>query len=251
MERAVAEIGHELNERCKELEAEGKLLESHRLRQRTQYDMEMLKEVGFCSGIENYSRILDGRMPGSRPYCLIDYFPKDFVCFIDESHQTVPQVGGDVRGRPLAQDDARGLRLPPAERDGQPAADVRRVALDHAADRVRERHARPVRARALADHRRADRPPDGHHRPRDRRPRDQEPDRRSDGRGPRPRGAQRARARDHADQEDVRGPHGLPAGDGLPRALPALGGGHAGADPDHPPAPARRVRRARRRQPAA
>src|SRR3954467_4195145 len=98
MERAVAEIGHELNERCKELEAEGKLLESHRLRQRTQYDMEMLKEVGFCSGIENYSRILDGRMPGSRPYCLIDYFPKDFVCFIDESHQTVPQIGGMYEG---------------------------------------------------------------------------------------------------------------------------------------------------------
>ncbi|MDA0182686.1 excinuclease ABC subunit UvrB [Solirubrobacter phytolaccae] len=98
MERAVAEIGHELNERCKTLEAEGKLLESHRLRQRTQYDMEMLKEVGFCSGIENYSRILDGRMPGSRPYCLIDYFPKDFVCFIDESHQTVPQVGAMFEG---------------------------------------------------------------------------------------------------------------------------------------------------------
>src|SRR6478609_506498 len=98
MERAVAEIGHELNERCKQLEAEGKLLESHRLRQRTQYDMEMLKEVGFCSGIENYSRILDGRMPGSRPYCLIDYFPKDFVCFIDESHQTVPQVGAMFEG---------------------------------------------------------------------------------------------------------------------------------------------------------
>lgn len=98
MERAVAEIGHELNERCKELEAEGKLLESHRLRQRTQYDMEMLKEVGFCSGIENYSRILDGRMPGSRPYCLIDYFPKDFVCFIDESHQTVPQIGAMFEG---------------------------------------------------------------------------------------------------------------------------------------------------------
>src|SRR5919112_143895 len=98
MERAVAEIGHELNERCAELEAEGKLLESHRLRQRTQYDMEMLKEVGFCSGIENYSRILDGREPGSRPYCLLDYFPKDFVTFIDESHQTVPQIGGMYEG---------------------------------------------------------------------------------------------------------------------------------------------------------
>jgi excinuclease ABC subunit B len=98
MERAVEDIGRELNVRCAELEAEGKLLESHRLRQRTQYDMEMLREVGFCSGIENYSRILDGRAPGSRPYCLLDYFPKDFVCFIDESHQTVPQLGGMYEG---------------------------------------------------------------------------------------------------------------------------------------------------------
>jgi excinuclease ABC subunit B len=98
MERAVEEIGRELNERCAELEAEGKLLESHRLRQRTQYDMEMLREVGFCSGIENYSRILDGRNPGDRPYCLIDYFPDDFLCFIDESHQTVPQTGGMYEG---------------------------------------------------------------------------------------------------------------------------------------------------------
>jgi excinuclease ABC subunit B len=95
---AVAEIGRELNERCAELDAQGKLLESHRLRQRTQYDMEMLRELGFCSGIENYSRILDGRRPGDRPYCLLDYFPEDFVCFVDESHQTVPQVGGMHEG---------------------------------------------------------------------------------------------------------------------------------------------------------
>ncbi len=98
MERAVEEIGSELNARCAELEAEGKLLESHRLRQRTQYDMEMLREMGFCNGIENYSRILDGRRPGDRPYCLIDYFPDDFVCFIDESHQTVPQIGAMYEG---------------------------------------------------------------------------------------------------------------------------------------------------------
>ena len=98
IEDAVAEIGRELNERCAELEAQGKLLESHRLRQRTQYDMEMLRELGFCSGIENYSRILDGRQPGERPYCLLDYFPDDFLCFIDESHQTVPQVGGMYEG---------------------------------------------------------------------------------------------------------------------------------------------------------
>jgi excinuclease ABC subunit B len=98
MDRAVAEIGRELNEQCTKLESEGKLLESHRLRQRTQYDMEMLREIGFCSGIENYSRILDGRNPGDRPYCLIDYFPEDFVCFLDESHQTVPQIGGMYHG---------------------------------------------------------------------------------------------------------------------------------------------------------
>jgi len=98
IDAAVAEIGRELNERCAQLEAEGKQLESHRLRQRTQYDMEMLREVGFCSGIENYSRILDGRNPGDRPYCLIDYFPDDFVCFLDESHQTVPQVGAMYQG---------------------------------------------------------------------------------------------------------------------------------------------------------
>jgi excinuclease ABC subunit B len=98
VEAAVEAIGAELNERCAQLEADGKPLESHRLRQRTQYDMEMLREMGFCSGIENYSRILDGRRPGERPYCLIDYFPKDFVCFIDESHQTVPQIGGMFEG---------------------------------------------------------------------------------------------------------------------------------------------------------
>jgi excinuclease ABC subunit B len=98
IEDAVAEIGRELNARTAELDQQGKLLESHRLRQRTQYDMEMLRELGFCSGIENYSRILDGRNPGDRPYCLLDYFPDDFVCFIDESHQTVPQIGGMYEG---------------------------------------------------------------------------------------------------------------------------------------------------------
>jgi excinuclease ABC subunit B len=98
IEDAVQKIGAELNQRCTELEAEGKPLESHRLRQRTQYDMEMLREMGFCNGIENYSRILDGRQPGERPYCLLDYFPEDFICLIDESHQTVPQIGGMSEG---------------------------------------------------------------------------------------------------------------------------------------------------------
>jgi excinuclease ABC subunit B len=98
IERAIGEIRDELEARTKELEEQGKLLESHRLRQRTQFDMEMLRELGFCNGIENYSRILDGRRPGERPFCLLDFFPKDFICFIDESHQTVPQIGGMYEG---------------------------------------------------------------------------------------------------------------------------------------------------------
>src|SRR5437660_3269735 len=98
VDRAIGEIRDELEARCAELEGQGKLLESHRLRQRTQFDMEMLRELGFCNGIENYSRILDGRAPGARPYCLLDYFPDDLVCFIDESHQTVPQLGGMYEG---------------------------------------------------------------------------------------------------------------------------------------------------------
>jgi excinuclease ABC subunit B len=98
IERAIGEIRDELEAQTKELERQGKLLESHRLRQRTQFDMEMLRELGFCNGIENYSRILDGRAPGERPYCLLDFFPEDFVCFIDESHQTVPQIGGMYEG---------------------------------------------------------------------------------------------------------------------------------------------------------
>ncbi|MEA2361526.1 MAG: excinuclease subunit [Thermoleophilaceae bacterium] len=98
IDRAVGEIRDELEQRTKELEEQGKLLESHRLRQRTQFDMEMMRELGFCNGIENYSRILDGRAPGERPYCLLDFFPEDFVCFIDESHQTVPQIGGMYEG---------------------------------------------------------------------------------------------------------------------------------------------------------
>jgi excinuclease ABC subunit B len=98
IERAVEEIRHELEEQVKLFESEGRMLEAHRIRQRTEYDVEMMVELGFCNGIENYSRILDGRPPGSAPYTLIDYFPSDFVVFIDESHQTVPQIGGMYEG---------------------------------------------------------------------------------------------------------------------------------------------------------
>ena len=98
IERAVDEIRAELEEQVKLFESNGRMLEAHRLRQRTEYDVEMMQELGFCNGIENYSRILDGRPEGSAPYTLIDYFPSDFVVFIDESHQTVPQVGGMYEG---------------------------------------------------------------------------------------------------------------------------------------------------------
>jgi excinuclease ABC subunit B len=98
IERAVDDIRHELEEQVRLFESEGRMLEAHRIRQRTEYDVEMMVELGFCNGIENYSRILDGRPPGSAPYTLIDYFPSDFIVFVDESHQTVPQVGGMYEG---------------------------------------------------------------------------------------------------------------------------------------------------------
>ena len=116
MERAIASIEAELEERLAELEGKGKLLEAQRLRMRTNYDVEMMRQVGFCSGIENYSRHIDGRGPGTAPATLIDYFPEDFLLVIDESHVTVPQIGamyeGDMsRKRNLVD---FGFRLPSA-----------------------------------------------------------------------------------------------------------------------------------------
>ncbi|MFD6859990.1 excinuclease ABC subunit UvrB [Rhodococcus sp. NPDC060090] len=116
MERAVHSIESELEERLADLENRGKLLEAQRLRMRTQYDLEMIRQVGFCSGIENYSRHIDGRVAGSAPATLIDYFPEDFLLVIDESHVTVPQIGamyeGDMsRKRNLVE---FGFRLPSA-----------------------------------------------------------------------------------------------------------------------------------------
>src|SRR5436190_9465097 len=131
IERAVVEIRNELEQRVAWFEERGKALEAHRVRQRTEYDLEMLKELGFCSGIENYSRILDDRRAGSPPHTLIDYFPDDFVVFVDESHQTVPQLGGMYEG-----DRSRkqtlvdfGFRLPSA-------IDNRPLRFDEFLDRV-------------------------------------------------------------------------------------------------------------------
>ena len=116
MKKAIINIEEELEERLKALREEGKLLEAQRLEQRTRYDLEMMREMGFCSGIENYSRHLTLRPAGSTPYTLLDYFPDDFLMVIDESHVTIPQIRGMYNG-----DQARkqvlvdhGFRLPSA-----------------------------------------------------------------------------------------------------------------------------------------
>lgn len=116
MQRAIGTIRTELDERLAELEREGKLLEAQRLRMRTTFDLEMMEQIGFCSGIENYSRHIDGREPGEAPHCLLDYFADDFLVVIDESHVTVPQIGAMYEGdssrkRTLVE---HGFRLPSA-----------------------------------------------------------------------------------------------------------------------------------------
>jgi len=131
MERAIRGIEAELEERLAELERQGKLLEAQRLRMRTTYDIEMMRQVGFCSGIENYSMHIDGRKPGEPPHCLLDYFPDDFLTVIDESHVTVPQIGGMYEGdasrkRVLIE---HGFRLPSA-------ADNRPLRFDEFEERV-------------------------------------------------------------------------------------------------------------------
>ena len=116
MERAMAAIQIELAERLSYLERQGKLLEAQRLRMRTTYDLEMMREVGFCSGIENYSRHIDGREPGEAPYTLLDYFPDDFLTIIDESHVAIPQLHGQYEGDRSRKDVLvdHGFRLPSA-----------------------------------------------------------------------------------------------------------------------------------------
>jgi excinuclease ABC subunit B len=133
MHRAIRTIEAELGERLAKLESQNKLLEAQRLRMRTNYDLEMLREVGFCSGIENYSRHIDGRGPGTAPYTLLDYFPEDWLCVIDESHVTVPQLHGMYEGdmsrkRTLVE---FGFRLPSA-------MDNRPLQFDEFTDRVQQ-----------------------------------------------------------------------------------------------------------------
>lgn len=116
MQQVLSEIQDEMCAQVEYFQAQGKFIEAQRLKERTEYDLEMIRELGYCNGVENYSRFFDRRNPGSRPFCLLDYFPKDFLCIIDESHQTIPQVsgmyGGD-RSRKMILVDY-GFRLPSA-----------------------------------------------------------------------------------------------------------------------------------------
>lgn len=116
MERSIKEIYEEMTERVAQFESQGKLLEAQRIKQRTEYDIEMLRETGFCKGIENYSRVMSGREPGSPPFTLLDYFPKDFLLFVDESHVTLPQVRGMYGGDRSRKESLVefGFRLPSA-----------------------------------------------------------------------------------------------------------------------------------------
>ena len=149
LEAATRSILAEMRERVKELESQNKLVEAQRLFQRVTYDMEMMREIGYCSGIENYSRHLSGRAPGSRPYCLLDFFQKDFITMIDESHVTIPQLQAMYRADRSRKETLveHGFRLPSAL-DNRPFE----VRGDHPSDRgydFRFGHSGGIRAAAL------------------------------------------------------------------------------------------------------
>ncbi len=186
MERAIRGIEAELDQRLGELERQGKLLEAQRLRMRTTYDVEMMRQVGSCSGIENYSRHIDGRGPGTPPNTLLDYFPEDFLLVIDESHVTVPQIGamyeGDMSRKRTLVD--HGFRLPSA-------MDNRPLRWEEFLERIGQTvylsaTPGPVRAGQGRRRGRADHPADRPGRPRGGREADQGPDRRPAARDPGP-----------------------------------------------------------------
>ena len=251
VERAIVSIQQELDERLEYFNSEGKLLEAQRLKERTLYDLEMMKVLGYCSGIENYSRHVDGRRPGETPYTMLDYFPDDFVTFIDESHVTVPQIGGMANG-----DRARkqtlvdyGFRLPSAidnrplnfqeflGKTGQTVfvsatpGPYEREVSDSVADQI-------IRPTGLIDPPVTVKPIQG-----------QIEDLLGRIRERAEKG--RARAHHHPDQAHVGRPHRIPAGTRRARPLHALGHRLGGAPGDYPRPAAGPLRRADRHQFAA
>ncbi len=252
LKRAVDDIRTELQGRLAELKAADRLVEEQRLRDRTLQDLEMIEELGYCTGIENYSRHLDGRKAGMPPFTLLDYFPDDFILFMDESHISVPQVGGMYNG-----DRSRkstlvdfGFRLPSAL-DNRPL-NFRRVSGAYRPDRVRVGHAGCVRVRSRrgrgggADH-----PAHGSAGPGGRSAARQGPGGRPAGRMRRPPRTERTGPGHHPDQAHGRRPHGVHEFHGRGGQVPALGHRHLGAGGDHQGASGRRIRRAGGHQLAA
>ena len=236
----------------REFEARGQMLEAHRLRQRTEYDLEMMQELGFCNGIENYSRILDGRAPGSPPHTLLDYFPDDFRRLRrrvapDGARRSAACTRATARASRRWSTSASGSRR--RSTTGRCASTSSSQGAAAACSSRRPRARASCATRPASPSSSSARPGSSTPRSSCARPGNQIDDLLDEIR--RARGGGRARARHDADEEDVRGPDRLPARGGGAGALPALRDRHARADPDHPrPAP-RRVRRARRRQPAA
>ena len=207
MQRAIEGIEVELQERLAYFESTGKLLEAQRLRMRTSYDLEMMAEVGSCSGIENYSRHIDGRSPGQPPYTLLDFFPKDYLLVIDESHVAVPQLHGQYHGDRSRKETLieHGFRLPSA-------ADNRPLRYEELMERINQVHFHvgdPVGLRDIGVQPGCgtDSPPDGPNRPRGGREADEGPNRRPHSGDHQTSRGRRQGAGDHAYQENGRGPY--------------------------------------------
>ena len=250
MQAAIAGIEVELGERLAWLERHGKLLEAQRLRMRTTYDLEMLREVGVCSGIENYSRSPRRPLGGGGAVHAARLLPRRLPRRPRRVARDRPPAARPVRGGPVPQGDPRRARLPAPVRARQPAAALRRVHREGEPGRLPLGDAEPLRVRGLRPGRRADRAPHRPHRPRGRRPAHEGPDRRPGRRDPGAGEPRAAGARHDAHQEDGRGPHRLPRRARRAGPLPAQRGRHARAGRDPPGLAARRVRRPRRHQPA-
>jgi excinuclease ABC subunit B len=232
MERALGEIERELDERERWLAENGKLVEAQRIRQRTTYDIEMMRELGYCNGIENYSRVISGRPVGSPPMTLIDYFPDDFVLFVDESHVTLPQVRAMFNGDRARKESL--IEYGPALRLRQPALEIRRVPGAVPSGGVRLRHPGGVRAQSGGPDRGTGHPAHWPAGPQGGGPARGGTDRRPHRRDQRPVRPERAGAGDHPDQEDGGGPDPIPTAGGHQGAVyaPRRGDHRAdGADP--------------------
>ena len=247
--RAVRDIREELRERLQYFRAHGKLLEAQRLEERTLYDLEMIEQVGFCNGIENYSRHLSGRAAGEPPPCLLDYYPKNLLVMLDESHQTLPQLGAMYRGDRSRKETLSeyGFRLPsamdnrPLKFDEFEAMVPQALYVSATPGEYELQRSQGVVVEQVIPHRA--------HRPRGGGEAGPEPGGGPPGGGPDPCRAKGAGAGHHPHQADGGGPRRVLRRRGGEGPLPPLRHRRPGADGDHPRPPSRRVRRAGGDQP--